>query len=407
MVKKIGIFIFMISILSFGGCSKSNNVNEDITASSNNSIERVDSDFRLLSDKDFYEYKEKDAKIMGIKVANNKNLTVNNDGKSLNIIDSNTGDIIDEINVVNENHFMREFNGNDQFIVWIEGDVHGFGGECDPVIEWSIYFKNLKNNEIKLIEKSKHKKEDVKLKDYETYEPNCLEIYNNRLVYRSYDFEDGDIISKINYKDMLGNEEKIIFTSKELIEESVFEPKIFDKYITFLIGKDISKDNNSRQIFKSIDLFLYDIEKNELKQITHSLPITSSNLYKDKVVFSSFNKENQMVDSLYIYDINTKNTENLLYKDSKIEKFLNENNLSDIMIGALDLDSRYIYIRIQGDYSPLIYDMERKEFVYIKKFMDDIVKNQLMVGSKGGEKILEVYIAGDSVEDKRFQFNLK
>lgn len=96
-----------------------------------------------------------------------------------------------------------------------------------------------------------------------------------------------------------------------------------------------------------------------------------------------------------------------MYKNSKIEKFLNENNLNNIMIGSLDLDSRYVYVRIQGDYSPLIYDMETDEFIYIKKFMDNIVKNSLMVASKGDEKILDVYIAGDSIEGKIFKFKLK
>lgn len=408
MVKKIYIFFLMISILIFNGCSKvSNNISENVTANINNSIINTDSNLRFFSNKDFYDYTEQDAKVTGIKIDNDKKLTINDDSKSLNILSSNTGDILDKINVVNENYFVREFNGNNQFVVWIEGDTKGFGGEYDKIIEWSIYSKNLKNNEIKLIEKSKYKKEDIKLKEYETYEPNSLELYNDSLVYRSYDLEDGNIISKINYKKILENEEKVIFKSKEIIKESVFEPKIFDKYITFLIGKNINNNSNSRQIFKNIDLFLYDIEKNKLEQISYSLPITSSNLYGDKIVFSSFDKDNEMVDSLYIYDIKTKNIKKLLYKNSKIEKFLNKNNLSNVMIGSLELDSRYIYIRIQGDYSPLIYDMEKEEFIYIKDFMDNIIKSELMIASKGDEKTLEVYIAGNSLENKIFEFNLK
>lgn len=408
MVKKIYIFFLMISILIFNGCSKvSNNISENVTANINNSIINTDSNLRFFSNKDFYDYTEQDAKVTGIKIDNDKKLTINDDSKSLNILSSNTGDILDKINVVNENYFVREFNGNNQFVVWIEGDTKGFGGEHDKIIEWSIYSKNLKNNEIKLIEKSKYKKEDIKLKEYETYEPNSLELYNDSLVYRSYDLEDGNIISKINYKKILENEEKVIFKSKEIIKESVFEPKIFDKYITFLIGKNINNNSNSRQIFKNIDLFLYDIEKNKLEQISYSLPITSSNLYGDKIVFSSFDKDNEMVDSLYIYDIKTKNIKKLLYKNSKIEKFLNKNNLSNVMIGSLELDSRYIYIRIQGDYSPLIYDMEKEEFIYIKDFMDNIIKSELMIASKGDEKTLEVYIAGNSLENKIFEFNLK
>lgn len=408
MVKKIYIFFLMISILIFNGCSKvGNNISENVTTNINNSIINTDSNLRFFSNKDFYDYTEQDAKVTGIKIDNDKKLTINDDSKSLNILSSNTGDILDKINVVNENYFVREFNGNDQFVVWIEGDTKGFGGEYDKIIEWGIYSKNLKNNEIKLIEKSKYKKEDIKLKEYETYEPNSLELYNDSLVYRSYDLEDGNIISKINYKKILENEEKVIFKSKEIIKESVFEPKIFDKYITFLIGKNINNNSNSRQIFKNIDLFLYDIEKNKLEQISYSLPITSSNLYGDKIVFSSFDKDNEMVDSLYIYDIKTKNIKKLLYKNSKIEKFLNKNNLSNIMIGSLELDSRYIYIRIQGDYSPLIYDMEKEEFIYIKDFMDNIIKSELMIASKGDEKKLEVYIAGNFFENKIFEFNLK
>lgn len=411
MVKKIYLLLFVILISFINGCSKdmdiSNDINSSVNGSINNSIINVDSNFRYLSNEDFYDYTEQNVKSSGIKIDNDKNLTIKEDSKSLAILNSNTGELVDTINVINENYFVREFNGNDEFIVWIEGDTKGFGGEYDKIIDWSIYSKNLKNNEIKLIEKSKYKKEDIKLKDYETYEPNSLDLYKDTLVYKSYDIEEENIISKINYKRMADEEGRVIFKSKEIIKESVFEPKISDKYITFLIGKDINDDANSRQIFKSIDLVLYNIEKNILEQISHSLPITSSNLYGDKIAFSSFDKDNEMVDLLYIYDINTKSIKRLLYKNSKIEKFLNENNLNNIMIGSLDLDSRYVYVRIQGDYSPLIYDMETDEFIYIKKFMDNIVKNSLMVASKGDEKILDVYIAGDSIEGKIFKFKLK
>lgn len=307
MVKKIYLLLFVILISFINGCSKdmdiSNDINSSVNGSINNSIINVDSNFRYLSNEDFYDYTEQNVKSSGIKIDNDKNLTIKEDSKSLAILNSNTGELVDTINVINENYFVREFNGNDEFIVWIEGDTKGFGGEYDKIIDWSIYSKNLKNNEIKLIEKSKYKKEDIKLKDYETYEPNSLDLYKDTLVYKSYDIEEENIISKINYKRMADEEGRVIFKSKEIIKESVFEPKISDKYITFLIGKDINDDANSRQIFKSIDLVLYNIEKNILEQISHSLPITSSNLYGDKIAFSSFDKDNEMVDLLYIYMI--------------------------------------------------------------------------------------------------------
>lgn len=411
---KLTTILTIILMTSFVGCgslqNKDNNTtnNVDVTLESEqNNITKEDSEIRNISEDDYYSVDKKDRNYSGIYLDENNNLMTSEDGKSLNKINVTNGATEEIVTTVNENFYIREFITNSNYIVWTEGDSNGFGTEHEKVIEWAIYNKNLATNEVTLIEKSKYNREDVTLKDYELYEPNALDISEeNKLVYKGYDFDSSNnIISKINYYNLEDNTAKEIIKTKELMQEAVFEPKISGKNISFIKGTDYN--DSSRLIFNNIDLYIYNLGNDSLEQVTENIPVSSSNIYSNKLVFSALNDDNEMVDSLYIYDINEKSMKNLLYKDSKAVSFLNDINLNNIKIGALDLDDKYVYIRIQGDYSPLIYNMVSKEFICVKDEIDSMLKNNLILVSKKDSRLLRIYVSSYEIEDTLLDYKLK
>ncbi|MGL4761072.1 MAG: hypothetical protein ACRCWG_06380 [Sarcina sp.] len=382
------ILILIGSVLSFGmfmGCSeqktvtdkKAKEVTEDVK--DDEKISKIDAEYKKLSKSDAESVKEINSEL-GVRISKSKKIIIKDESKKVIIKDVNENKEIDNISVQNKGNYFVEVIGNDDFIVWSESNYQftGDGSREEPdIIKWAVYYKNLKTNEIKLIEEDSHKIEEMHNRSMN------LDIDGANLVYTNYEDIDGESISNIVYYNLEKAEKKVITENPKGENIGYVAPRISKNNIIFLGGTNAETGLQDKKMFN------YNLENDVERTIIEGLGI---NTYQ---ISGKDSKGN----SMYQYNISSGKLENLFYEGSKIkEVYPSEGDIAgiDMLIG--NSSDKYISMDLMSDKDFLIYDMENQEFLDLRDLFgeDFIVGGQVRIVE---DNLVEVEIYGEKTYD--------
>ncbi|MDO4534455.1 MAG: hypothetical protein Q4B63_01425 [Clostridium perfringens] len=390
------------SLTNINSISSQSVVNENVTLEDSEVRDLEESDYNskvILEDIDT-RYTLKDI--------NDKKVLYDEGYKSLSVYDEEADTAEKLITVLDEENYIKEFVINENYIVWIEGDEEAIVGEGYSPIVWQIVAKDFKSGETFIVDKTKYDKNNIALEGIEYYEPTDLFISDdNKVTFRGVDKRETDnrIVTTAMFYDLESKQLKEVARADKIGSESIFFPVCYGDIVCYEKGSNYQE--TGRSIYKENIAYMHNIKTGETKIISEDYNVNSINMYKNTIVMTAQYKNNEMADSILLYDINEDSLRELFFANSKIVNYLKDKGIKECKFFGIDIDDKYLYLRIQGDYSTVIYNLESNEFISIQNDIDKTMKNNLVKSYKSNYKQIKVVVAGYDIDDSIIEYNLK
>lgn len=323
----------------------------------------------VVSDADKENYIRKSLVYMPIKYtdygefSNQKHIVTTEGSNNIYIYDANKDEEI-LFQEINENSKLQDIIINGSWVIWVENTVLNTKDNISSY-EWKIYGKSLKGTEKFLIDSAQYKSDSNGIVDDRVLYPDEFDIDADTFVYRKYvknTEQNGNIISDKTVNGIVTcnlRENKIymISNSSDLNKEILYSPKVYGNKIVWVKGILNHEDNT----IMSSEVYTYNISDGSTKKIYDTSKIKYIDINGENIAIVLSNPD----DNIIILNLNTGIQTNILYKGSRVEKYINNDNSETEITGINFVTSNNILIdfgTVNEKLSALVYNIKTDEF---------------------------------------------
>lgn len=279
--------------------------------------------------------------------------------------------------IIDANKEVFEIVSNEEWLIWGESST---SEKKDKIFyQWTIWAKNIQDDQSQIIkiDTGEYERFKTEQRNFNTLIPDSFSIENDKLLYRKIirsEYKKNNIVSdlvtsELNLYDFKENKLSTIYGLGDVSIELVSNPKISGNNIAFEKRSSPNQDG----IFNRTEIYIYNLENEQLKKIIENENIISMD-FKDNNIVALLGSTDP---SIFICNLSNDKKTNILYKGSKVQKYISDlNDAYEIFcIEFLNNDNFMVtYHSTEDNIGSLIYNIANKKFYRLDEEFESYIK---------------------------------